>query len=52
MTRVVIGEGGIVTAGADCVADILIEDGRIRAIGLEPPADDAEVHRAEGLLAR
>ena len=50
MTRVVIKDGRIVTAVDDYVADILIEDGRIRTIGLELPTDDAEVHRADGPL--
>ena len=34
MTRVMLRDSRIVTAADDCVADILVEDGRIRAIGL------------------
>ena len=46
-----IKNGRIVTAVDDCVADILVEDGRIRSIGRDlAVGPEAEVHDAAGLL--
>jgi dihydropyrimidinase len=50
MSRVLIKNGRVVTAADDYVADVLIDNGRIRMIGQEIKADDAEVHDASGLL--
>lgn len=46
-----IKNGRIVTASDDIVGDVLIEDGRIRAVGKDLPAgEDAEVHDASGCI--
>jgi dihydropyrimidinase len=50
MSRQLIRGGRIVTAVDDYTADILVEDGRIDAIGRSLQAGDATVHEAEGLL--
>lgn len=50
MTGVLIKGGRIVTAVDDYVADILIQDGRIEAIGRELSAPSATLHDATGLL--
>ena len=50
MARTVIRGGRIVTAVDDYTADVLIEDGRIEAIGRSLEAGDAEVHDATGLI--
>jgi len=49
--RTLIKNGRIVTAATDVRADLLIEDGRIAAIGLGLAAgEDVETHDADGLL--
>jgi dihydropyrimidinase len=50
VSKVLIKGGRIVTAVDDYIADILIMDGRIDAIGRSLAADDAEVHDAGGML--
>lgn len=50
MARTLIRGGRIVTAVDDYVADVLVEDGRIEAIGRSLEAGDAEVHDATGLI--
>ncbi|HSG89039.1 MAG TPA: dihydropyrimidinase [Pseudomonadales bacterium] len=50
MARTLIRGGRIVTAVDDYVADILVEDGRVEAIGRRLEAGDARVHDATGLL--
>lgn len=50
MSKVLIKGGRVVTAVDDYIADILVQDGRIEAIGRTLIADDAEVHDAAGLL--
>ena len=48
---VLIRNGRIVTGVDDYVADILIDEGRVRTIGLDiPVGDGVEVHDARGLL--
>ena len=48
--RTLITNGRVITASDDVRADVLIEDGVVRAIGAGLPADDAEIHDAEGCL--
>ena len=48
--RTLITNGRVITASDDVRADVLIEDGVVRAIGTGLPADDAEIHDAEGCL--
>ena len=48
--RTLITNGRVITASDDVRADVLIEDGVVRAIGSGLPADDAEIHDAEGCL--
>ena len=50
MQRTLIKGGRIVTAVDDYVGDILIEDGRIDAIGRSLDVTDAEVHEVSGHL--
>jgi dihydropyrimidinase len=50
MGRVLIKGGRIVTAVDDYIGDVLIDDGRIEAIGRSLDVDDAETHDAAGLL--
>ena len=50
MDKVLISGGRIVTAVDDYVGDVLLEDGRIEAIGRSLEVDDAVVHDAAGLL--
>lgn len=50
MTQVLIKGGRIITAVDDYVGDILIQDGRIEAIGRELSAPEAVQHNATGLL--
>lgn len=51
MPATLIRNGRVVTAVDDYVADVLIEDGRIRTIGVDLPAPPgAAVHDASGLL--
>lgn len=50
MARVLIKAGRIVTAVDDYVGDILVENGRVEAIGRALEAGDAVVHDAAGLL--
>lgn len=50
MQRTLITGGRIVTAVDDYTGDILIENGRIEALGRALQADDAEVHDASGML--
>ena len=50
MSRVLIKGGRIVTAVDDYVGDILIENGKIEALGRELTADDAQVYDVNGLL--
>lgn len=50
MVDVLITRGRIVTAVDDYVADILIQDGKIEAIGRELTAPSAVKHDATGLL--
>ena len=50
MRRVLVKNGHIITAVDDYVGDILIEGGRIEAIGRSLNVEDAEVHDADGLL--
>ncbi|MEM1436557.1 MAG: dihydropyrimidinase [Pseudomonadota bacterium] len=50
MSRTLIRGGRVVTAVDDYIGDILIEDGRIEAIGRRLEAGDAAVHDAAGLL--
>ena len=46
-----IRNGRIVTASDDYVADIVVDGGRVRTIGLDiPVGDHADVHDAKGLL--
>ena len=48
---VLIRNGRIVTASDDYVADIVVDKGRIRTIGLDiPVGDHTEIHDAKGLL--
>ncbi len=51
MTSTFIRNGRIVTAVDDYVADILVENGRVRMIGSDlPVSDDIPAHDASGLL--
>ena len=50
MSKVLIKGGRIITAVDDYVGDVLLENGRIEAIGRSLAVDDAEVHDASGLL--
>jgi dihydropyrimidinase len=50
MTKVLIKGGRIVTAVDDYQGDILIQDGRIEAIGRQLTVDNVERHDATGLL--
>ena len=50
MNKVLIKDGRVVTAVDDYVADILIEDGKIEAIGRSLRVEDATCHDASGLL--
>ena len=50
MTQVLIKGGRIVTAVDDYVGDILVQEGRIEAIGRSLSAETAEVHDATGLM--
>lgn len=50
MTKTLIKNGHVVTAVDDYRADILIENGKIEAIGRTLTVEDAKVHNAEGLL--
>lgn len=50
MTSVLIKGGRIVTAVDDYIADILVQDGKIEAIGRQLEVADADVHDATGLL--
>lgn len=50
MGRTVIRNGRIVTAVDDYVADVLVENGRIEAIGRQLDVDDAESHDATDRL--
>lgn len=50
MDRTLLRGGRIVTAVDDYTGDILIENGRIEAIGRKLDVDDAAVHDAGGLL--
>ena len=50
MEKVLIKGGRIVTAVDDYVGDVLLEDGRIEAIGRALDVADAAVHDADGLL--
>ncbi len=48
--KVLIKSGRIVTAVDDYVGDILLEDGKIEAIGRALDVADAAVHNAKGFL--
>jgi len=50
MKKVLIKGGRVVTAVDDYIADILLENGKIEAIGRNLGVDDAQVHDASGLL--
>lgn len=50
MGKVLIRGGRIVTAVDDYVADLLLDRGRIEAIGRDINAPDAEVHDATGMI--
>ena len=50
MGKVLIKSGRIVTAVDDYAGDILLEGGKIEAIGRSLDVADAAVHDAEGLL--
>ena len=50
MAQVLIKGGRIVTAVDDYVGDILVQEGRIEAIGRSLAVDTAEVHDATGLM--
>lgn len=50
MSKVLVKNGRIITAIDNYVGDILIENGRIEAIGRSLDVADAETHDAEGLL--
>jgi dihydropyrimidinase len=50
MGKVLIRNGRVVTATDDYFADVLLDDGKIEAIGRTLDVDDAEVHDASGLL--
>ncbi|MEL6259965.1 MAG: dihydropyrimidinase [Cyanobacteria bacterium J06626_6] len=50
MTKVLIKGGRVVTAVDDYVADVLIENGRVEAIGRSLTVEDADVYDASGLL--
>ena len=50
MDKILIKGGRIVTAVDDYVGDILLQDGRIEAIGRSLDVDDAEVHDATDRL--
>ena len=50
MSRVLIRNGRVITAVDDYVGDILIENGRVEAIGRSLEADDAQSHDATDLL--
>ncbi len=50
MSKTLIKGGRVVTAIDDYVGDVLIEGGRVEAIGRSLDAEDAEVHDAAGLL--
>jgi dihydropyrimidinase len=50
VAKVLIKNGRIVTAVDDYAGDVLLEDGRIEAIGRSLDVADAAVHDAEGLL--
>ena len=51
MTRTLIQGGRVITATDDYRADVLIENGRVHAIGLEFEAgEDVDVHDASGLM--
>ena len=46
MGQTLIKNGRIITAVDDYVADILLDDGRIEAIGRSLDVEDAEMHDA------
>ena len=50
MGKVLIRNGRVVTATDDYFADVLLEDGKIEAIGRTLDVDDAEVFDASGLV--
>ena len=50
MSKILIKGGRIVTAVDDYVGDLLIENGKIEAIGRELTVDNAQQHDATGLL--
>ncbi len=52
MTRILIRNGRVLDPanGIDRVADVLVEDGRIAAVGPDLSASDAQVIDAEGLV--
>lgn len=50
MSKVLVKGGRIVTAVDDYVADILVENERIEAIGRSLEVEDADIHDASGLL--
>lgn len=50
MSKVLIKGGRVVTAVDDYLGDILIENGKIEAIGRSLSVEDAETHDATGLL--
>ncbi|MGD1855143.1 MAG: dihydropyrimidinase [Leptolyngbyaceae cyanobacterium] len=50
MGKVLIKGGRIVTAVDDYIADILIENGTVEAIGRQLTVDNADVHDAAGML--
>jgi dihydropyrimidinase len=50
VAKVLIKNGRIVTAVDDYAGDVLLEDGRIEAIGRSLDVADAAVHDADGLL--
>ncbi|MGI9204548.1 MAG: dihydropyrimidinase [Woeseiaceae bacterium] len=50
MSQVLVKNGRIITAVDDYVGDILIENGRIEAIGRSLNVPDAKIHDVDGLL--
>ncbi|MFK8184440.1 MAG: dihydropyrimidinase [Phormidesmis sp.] len=50
MSKVLIKGGRIVTAVDDYIGDLLIENGKIEAIGRDLSVDDAQQHNAAGML--